>query len=245
MSTSLESQLGQRDSSKDLVCLFAGVSEQRAEALILGPIRSERSADWLTRCQCGVNKAARSLLNFTDRATQSARGGGARAKFLTVRALRFKDQHHSRCKDHPNELTQRGAARTHQRLSRAVMLPKVESESLGLARSHGEQGHMPGNMQAPQFKMMDYSYDEDLDEMCPVCGDKGFFKRTVQNNKRYTCIENQSCQIDKTQRKRCPYCRFQKCLTVGMKLEGYEALQHPVRPVQRDERSLILPTGLF
>ncbi|KAG7217537.1 hypothetical protein INR49_021464, partial [Caranx melampygus] len=52
---------------------------------------------------------------------------------------------------------------------------------------------------------------------------KGFFKRTVQNNKRYTCIENQSCQIDKTQRKRCPYCRFQKCLTVGMKLEAVRA----------------------
>lgn len=49
---------------------------------------------------------------------------------------------------------------------------------------------------------------------------QGFFKRTVQNNKRYTCIENQNCQIDKTQRKRCPYCRFQKCLSVGMKLEG-------------------------
>uniref|UniRef100_A0A803XPC7 Nuclear receptor domain-containing protein n=1 Tax=Meleagris gallopavo TaxID=9103 RepID=A0A803XPC7_MELGA len=74
-----------------------------------------------------------------------------------------------------------------------------------------------------------------LEELCPVCGDKvsgyhyglltcesckGFFKRTVQNNKRYTCIENQNCQIDKTQRKRCPYCRFQKCLSVGMKLEG-------------------------
>uniref|UniRef100_A0A672KB86 Nuclear receptor subfamily 5, group A, member 2 n=2 Tax=Sinocyclocheilus grahami TaxID=75366 RepID=A0A672KB86_SINGR len=129
-------------------------------------------------------------------------------------------------------------ARAHHRLSRAVMLPKVDSESLGLARSHGEQGHMPRHMQAPQFKMMDYSYDEDLDEMCPVCGDKvsgyhyglltcesckGFFKRTVQNNKRYTCIENQSCQIDKTQRKRCPYCRFQKCLTVGMKLEAVRA----------------------
>lgn len=25
---------------------------------------------------------------------------------------------------------------------------------------------------AAQYKMMDYSYDEDLDEMCPVCGDK-------------------------------------------------------------------------
>ncbi|KAG8512751.1 Steroidogenic factor 1, partial [Galemys pyrenaicus] len=85
---------------------------------------------------------------------------------------------------------------------------------------------------------MDYSYDEDLDELCPVCGDKvsgyhyglltcesckGFFKRTVQNNKHYTCTESQSCKIDKTQRKRCPFCRFQKCLTVGMRLEGAPA----------------------
>ncbi|XP_051835582.1 steroidogenic factor 1 [Antechinus flavipes] len=85
---------------------------------------------------------------------------------------------------------------------------------------------------------MDYTYDEDLDELCPVCGDKvsgyhyglltcesckGFFKRTVQNNKHYTCTESQNCKIDKTQRKRCPYCRFQKCLTVGMRLEAVRA----------------------
>ncbi|XP_015856453.1 nuclear receptor subfamily 5 group A member 2 isoform X1 [Peromyscus maniculatus bairdii] len=122
--------------------------------------------------------------------------------------------------------------------SRLVMLPKVETEAPGLARSHGEQGQMPENMQVSQFKMVNYSYDEDLEELCPVCGDKvsgyhyglltcesckGFFKRTVQNNKRYTCIENQNCQIDKTQRKRCPYCRFQKCLSVGMKLEAVRA----------------------
>ncbi|XP_004578845.2 nuclear receptor subfamily 5 group A member 2 isoform X4 [Ochotona princeps] len=121
---------------------------------------------------------------------------------------------------------------------RLVMLPKVETEALGLTRSHGEQGQMPENMQVSQFKMVNYSYDEDLEELCPVCGDKvsgyhyglltcesckGFFKRTVQNNKRYTCIENQNCQIDKTQRKRCPYCRFQKCLSVGMKLEAVRA----------------------
>lgn len=74
-----------------------------------------------------------------------------------------------------------------------------------------------------------------IEEMCPVCGDKvsgyhyglltcesckGFFKRTVQNKKVYTCVAERSCHIDKTQRKRCPYCRFQKCLEVGMKLEG-------------------------
>ena len=53
---------------------------------------------------------------------------------------------------------------------------------------------------------------------CESC--KGFFKRTVQNKKVYTCVVDRSCVIDKTQRKRCPYCRFQKCLDVGMKLEG-------------------------
>ncbi|PNF29877.1 hypothetical protein B7P43_G09531 [Cryptotermes secundus] len=75
---------------------------------------------------------------------------------------------------------------------------------------------------------------EGIEELCPVCGDKvsgyhyglltcesckGFFKRTVQNKKVYTCVADRSCHIDKTQRKRCPYCRFQKCLEVGMKLE--------------------------
>ncbi|XP_017289502.1 nuclear receptor subfamily 5 group A member 2-like [Kryptolebias marmoratus] len=85
---------------------------------------------------------------------------------------------------------------------------------------------------------MEHRYDVDLEETCPVCGDKvsgyhygvltcesckGFFKRTVQNNKAYACNENQQCSIDKTQRKRCPFCRFQKCLRVGMKLEAVRA----------------------
>ncbi|XP_069701113.1 nuclear hormone receptor FTZ-F1 isoform X2 [Periplaneta americana] len=79
---------------------------------------------------------------------------------------------------------------------------------------------------------------EGIEELCPVCGDKvsgyhyglltcesckGFFKRTVQNKKVYTCVADRSCHIDKTQRKRCPYCRFQKCLEVGMKLEAVRA----------------------
>ncbi|XP_026116742.1 nuclear receptor subfamily 5 group A member 2-like [Carassius auratus] len=75
-------------------------------------------------------------------------------------------------------------------------------------------------------------------EGCPVCGDrvsgyhyglltcescKGFFKRSVQNNKRYTCADAQCCPMDPAQRKRCPYCRFQKCLAVGMKKEAVRA----------------------
>ena len=91
-----------------------------------------------------------------------------------------------------------------------------------------QQQSAPGAPDTPDTK-------EGIEELCPVCGDKvsgyhyglltcesckGFFKRTVQNKKVYTCVAERQCQIDKTQRKRCPYCRFQKCLEVGMKLEG-------------------------
>ncbi|CAH8611553.1 unnamed protein product [Dicrocoelium dendriticum] len=70
---------------------------------------------------------------------------------------------------------------------------------------------------------------------CPICGDrvsgyhyglptcescKGFFKRTVQNRKEYHCTEHGNCTIDRVHRKRCAYCRFQKCLTVGMRVDA-------------------------
>ncbi len=70
---------------------------------------------------------------------------------------------------------------------------------------------------------------------CPICGDrisgfhygifscescKGFFKRTVQNRKNYVCLRGASCHVAIATRKKCPACRFDKCLRVGMKLEG-------------------------
>lgn len=51
---------------------------------------------------------------------------------------------------------------------------------------------------------------------CEGC--KGFFKRTVQNKRVYTCVADGQCQITKQQRNRCQYCRFQKCLRQGMVL---------------------------
>ncbi|KAK6759689.1 hypothetical protein RB195_021329 [Necator americanus] len=74
-----------------------------------------------------------------------------------------------------------------------------------------------------------------LEEQCPVCGDrvsgyhyglltcescKGFFKRTVQNKKSYQCAASSNCPVDKAGRKRCPRCRFAKCLQQGMKIEA-------------------------
>ena len=77
--------------------------------------------------------------------------------------------------------------------------------------------------QAPQ--------DVPPNQLCAVCGDnaacqhygvrtcegcKGFFKRTVQKNSKYVCLADKNCPVDKRRRNRCQYCRFQKCLAVGM-----------------------------
>ncbi|XP_043986319.1 retinoic acid receptor RXR-gamma-B isoform X2 [Gambusia affinis] len=73
--------------------------------------------------------------------------------------------------------------------------------------------------------------------ICAICGDrssgkhygvyscegcKGFFKRTVRKDLTYTCRDNKECLIDKRQRNRCQYCRYQKCLAMGMKREAVQ-----------------------
>lgn len=45
-------------------------------------------------------------------------------------------------------------------------------------------------------------------------------QRTVQKKARYVCLAAKSCPVDKRRRNRCQYCRFQKCLAVGMVKEG-------------------------
>uniref|UniRef100_A0A0K0EQH8 Nuclear receptor n=1 Tax=Strongyloides stercoralis TaxID=6248 RepID=A0A0K0EQH8_STRER len=54
---------------------------------------------------------------------------------------------------------------------------------------------------------------------CEGC--KGFFKRTVQNKRVYSCVSGSGCcPMTKEQRNRCQYCRFKKCLKQGMVLEA-------------------------
>ena len=38
----------------------------------------------------------------------------------------------------------------------------------------------------------------------------------------YACREERQCLIDKRQRNRCQYCRYQKCLQMGMKREAVQ-----------------------
>ncbi|VDN59567.1 unnamed protein product [Dracunculus medinensis] len=71
--------------------------------------------------------------------------------------------------------------------------------------------------------------------LCAVCGDRpanfhygamncitcrAFFQRSVIIKANYTCVKNKNCVINVQTRNRCKYCRFAKCLLVGMKREA-------------------------
>lgn len=70
---------------------------------------------------------------------------------------------------------------------------------------------------------------------CLVCGDRasgrhygvlscdgcrGFFKRSVRRNMRYTCKASNRCVVDAARRNQCQACRFSRCLAVKMNRDG-------------------------
>ena len=56
----------------------------------------------------------------------------------------------------------------------------------------------------------------------PIKYFQGFFKRTVRKNLNYSCRDDRNCTIDKRQRNRCQFCRYQKCVSAGMKKEAVQ-----------------------
>ncbi|GAA6084195.1 retinoic acid receptor RXR-alpha-B isoform X1, partial [Tachysurus ichikawai] len=90
--------------------------------------------------------------------------------------------------------------------------------------------------------------------ICAICGDrssgkhygvyscegcKGFFKRTVRKDLTYTCRDNKDCPIDKRQRNRCQYCRYQKCLAMGMKREAVQEERQRAKEKSEAEMELV------
>ncbi|XP_071097442.1 nuclear receptor subfamily 6 group A member 1-like [Haliotis cracherodii] len=96
-----------------------------------------------------------------------------------------------------------------------------------------EKDIRPNDRSTDQSEHKDYESDPEEQMICAICNDratglhygiitcegcKGFFKRTVQNKRVYTCVSDGDCEINKAQRNRCQYCRFKKCLQMGMVL---------------------------
>ncbi|XP_014681902.1 PREDICTED: nuclear receptor subfamily 4 group A member 2-like [Priapulus caudatus] len=102
----------------------------------------------------------------------------------------------------------------------------VEQSGMGQSSMHS-----PATPPTPTSRQASPSSPVNPSQLCAVCGDnaacqhygvrtcegcKGFFKRTVQKNAKYVCLGNKECPVDKRRRNRCQFCRFQKCLFVGM-----------------------------
>ncbi|CAM1319498.1 Uncharacterised protein g7228 [Pycnogonum litorale] len=79
---------------------------------------------------------------------------------------------------------------------------------------------------------------------CKVCGDKasgyhygvtscegckGFFRRSIQKQIEYRCLRDGKCLVIRLNRNRCQYCRFKKCLAVGMSRDSVRYGRVPKR----------------
>ncbi|XP_076230849.1 ecdysone-induced protein 78C isoform X2 [Calliopsis andreniformis] len=83
---------------------------------------------------------------------------------------------------------------------------------------------------------------------CRVCGDKasgyhygvtscegckGFFRRSIQKQIEYRCLRDGKCLVIRLNRNRCQYCRFKKCLAVGMSRDSVRYGRVPKRSRER------------
>ncbi|XP_022686366.1 ecdysone-induced protein 78C-like isoform X1 [Varroa jacobsoni] len=87
---------------------------------------------------------------------------------------------------------------------------------------------------------------------CKVCGDKasgyhygvtscegckGFFRRSIQKQIEYRCLRDGKCLVIRLNRNRCQYCRFKKCLAVGMSKDSVRYGRVPKRCRERQEEA--------
>ncbi|KAH9518834.1 Ecdysone-induced protein 78C [Bulinus truncatus] len=88
---------------------------------------------------------------------------------------------------------------------------------------------------------------------CKVCGDKasgyhygvtscegckGFFRRSIQKQIEYRCLRDGKCMVIRLNRNRCQYCRFKKCLAVGMSRDSVRYGRVPKRSKGQEEQSV-------
>ncbi|XP_026808643.1 hormone receptor 4 isoform X2 [Rhopalosiphum maidis] len=128
------------------------------------------------------------------------------------------------------DLSQLPVAATHQ-MHALNLTANTGPAEWPMAGPNGDNKSAPVNA----YHQMEEADEQEQPMVCMICDDratglhygiitcegcKGFFKRTVQNRRIYTCIAEGTCEITKAQRNRCQYCRFKKCIGQGMVLQA-------------------------
>ncbi|XP_075545202.1 ecdysone-induced protein 78C isoform X2 [Dermacentor variabilis] len=62
---------------------------------------------------------------------------------------------------------------------------------------------------------------------------EGFFRRSIQKQIEYRCLRDGKCLVIRLNRNRCQYCRFKKCLAVGMSRDSVRYGRVPKRSRER------------
>ena len=73
---------------------------------------------------------------------------------------------------------------------------------------------------------------------CEGC--KSFFKRSVRRNLVYQCRSTKNCAIDQHHRNQCQFCRFKKCIKMGMKKEAVQRGRVPNQITNSKKNALVI-----
>lgn len=135
--------------------------------------------------------------------------------------------------DNSNNLPPCLAMASHTRQMNVVMSPSIQPSASSITHTLSQPEDSSSLQKDDKNLPMNCEVQSNI---CVICGDKatgnhygvtscegckGFFKRTVQNKKTYTCRNlSKDCPIDKRHRNRCQFCRYQKCISAGMLKEG-------------------------
>merc|ERR1719234_893975 len=131
-----------------------------------------------------------------------------------------------------------------------IVSPRLPSKELSIADSLDLGGALNlSGMKDTSTSLLNLSSMKEASggvlELCVVCGDrasgrhygaiscegcKGFFKRSIRKENGYQCRGNKDCQVNKSQRNRCQYCRMEKCLAMGMRGDSVQSERRPGRP---------------
>ncbi|CAP39694.1 Protein CBR-NHR-101 [Caenorhabditis briggsae] len=92
---------------------------------------------------------------------------------------------------------------------------------------------------------------ENSEELCLVCNDissgyhygvpscngcKTFFRRTIMQKHIFVCQHEKNCSVDRSIRCACRYCRFEKCLKVGMDRSALQASRDRIGYTKRTRK---------